>query len=70
MLYQQFLHYIPYKKHTIFTHACPKAGPIGGAGVALPASIANLIIPTTFLAIFFLSFFVLTSINKVLLSNT
>jgi hypothetical protein len=43
------------------TPLCPKAGPTGGAGVAFPASKANLIIPTTFLAIFFLSFFALAN---------
>ena len=36
---------------TIFTPCCPSAGPTGGAGVALPAAICNLIYPSTFLAI-------------------
>src|SRR3954447_23571211 len=39
-------------KSMILTPAWPRAGPIGGAGVAAPAGICSLIIPTTFLAIF------------------
>merc|ERR1719313_1988364 len=34
----------------IFTPLAPKAGPTGGAGLALPASSASLIIPTTLVA--------------------
>jgi hypothetical protein len=36
---------------TMFTPCCPSAGPTGGAGVALPAGICNLIYPSTFFAI-------------------
>ncbi len=36
---------------TMFTPCCPSAGPTGGAGVALPAGICNLIYPVTFFAI-------------------
>ena len=32
---------------TMFTPCCPRAGPTGGAGVALPAGICNLIYPVT-----------------------
>jgi hypothetical protein len=35
----------------MLTPCCPKAGPTGGAGLALPAGNANLINPTTFFAI-------------------
>src|SRR5208283_5843869 len=31
--------------------ACPSAGPTGGAGVALPASICSFTLPVTFFAI-------------------
>jgi hypothetical protein len=31
---------------------CPKAGPIGGEGLALPAGTCNFIYPTIFLAIY------------------
>src|SRR5450756_2153087 len=33
----------------MLTPACPRAGPTGGAGVALPAAICSLIIAETFL---------------------
>ena len=36
------------QKAMIFTPAAPKAGPIGGAGLAFPAGICNLMILTTF----------------------
>src|SRR6185295_9744269 len=36
------------QKSMMFTPACPRAGPTGGAGVALPAGIWSLICPTTF----------------------
>ncbi len=36
---------------TILTPCCPSAGPTGGAGVAFPAGICNLIYPVTFFAI-------------------
>ena len=32
---------------TMLTPCCPSAGPTGGAGVALPAGICNLIYPST-----------------------
>jgi hypothetical protein len=35
----------------MLTPCCPKAGPTGGAGVALAAGICNLIYPSTFFAI-------------------
>ena len=36
---------------TMFTPCCPSAGPTGGAGVALPAGICNLMYPVTFFAV-------------------
>src|SRR6056297_1984032 len=36
----------------MLTPCCPKAGPTGGAGVALPAVICNLMRPVTFFAMF------------------
>src|SRR5436190_9805307 len=39
------------QKAMIFTPCCPRAGPTGGAGLACPAGICNLISPTTFFAI-------------------
>src|SRR5699024_10017291 len=36
---------------TMFTPCCPRAGPTGGAGVAFPAGICNLMYPSTFFAI-------------------
>jgi hypothetical protein len=36
----------------IFKECCPKAGPTGGAGVALPAGICNFIYAVIFLAIY------------------
>src|SRR5512135_2797353 len=36
------------QKSMMLTPAWPSAGPTGGAGVALPAGICNLICPTTF----------------------
>ena len=36
----------------MFTPYWPRAGPTGGAGVALPAGTWNLIYPTTFCAIY------------------
>src|SRR5881397_2623907 len=38
----------------MFSPCCPRAGPTGGAGVAFPPGICNLICPVTFLAIFHL----------------
>ncbi len=39
------------KNATILTPCWPRAGPTGGAGVALPAGICNLMYPSTFFAI-------------------
>jgi len=39
------------------TWCWPKAGPIGGAGLALPASIANFIIALIFLNDYLILFF-------------
>src|SRR5881227_3590666 len=36
------------QKAMIFTPCCPSAGPTGGAGLACPAWICNLISPVTF----------------------
>jgi hypothetical protein len=38
------------QKAIMLTPCCPRAGPTGGAGVALPAGICNLIIVFTFFA--------------------
>src|SRR5215470_16428195 len=43
------------QKSMIFTPCCPRAGPTGGAGVALPAGICNFTWPITFFAINFAS---------------
>src|SRR5439155_1659975 len=39
------------QKAMMFTPCWPKAGPTGGAGLACPAGICNLICPVTFFAI-------------------
>jgi len=52
------------QKATILTPLCPRAGPIGGAGFAFPASIANLIILTTFFWPYFFYLFLHLLINK------
>src|SRR5438105_7129784 len=39
------------QKSMMFTPCWPRAGPTGGAGVALPAGICNFTWPITFLAI-------------------
>src|SRR6266581_788904 len=43
------------QKPMMFTPCWPKAGPTGGAGLACPAGICNLICTVTFFAIGFLS---------------
>src|SRR5436309_15436872 len=40
-----------FTKSMMLTPAWPSAGPTGGAGVAAPAGICNLVCPTTFFAI-------------------
>src|SRR5437867_12050913 len=40
------------QKAMMFTPCWPSAGPTGGAGLAWPPGICNLICPTTFFAIF------------------
>src|SRR5271163_2558128 len=43
----------------MLTCAWPRAGPTGGAGVALPATICSLTYPVIFFGAIFLSFYVL-----------
>src|SRR5256885_5509532 len=51
------------QKSMIFTPCWPRAGPTGGAGVALPAGICNFTWPITFFAIMFLGFLYLQEIQ-------
>src|SRR5262245_51948008 len=44
------------QKSMMLTPCCPRAGPTGGAGVALPAGICSLTCPITFFAIKSLAF--------------
>ena len=49
----------------MLTPCCPNAGPTGGAGVAFPASICNLINPITFFAnLLFSTYFMLFQLVK------